>query len=411
MEKQTPEAAINYASLYPEAEKYVEDYIARHHRPELLYHNLEHTRNVTAVARKLGEFYRLSAEDLAIVSVAALFHDTGYPEGYENHEERGARLATTWLEQKKVSPAFIRAVTDCILSTQLPQKPAGLLQQILCDADLAHFAANDFWDRSKLLRKEINSVKHLKLGKDEWNRATLQLLETHHYWTGYCREQLQKGKERNAKKLRKKIAEAELRQNPITALIESHNPTPLQGKLKEGAEERPERTIQTMFRITSGNSQRLSDQADTKAHIMISVNSIIISVLLSVLVRRMDEHAELTVPVIMILVVNLVTIVFSILATRPNIPGGTFSEADVLQKRVNLLFFGNFYRMSFEDYSQGMTQVMNDKDFLDTSLLRDVYSQGIILGRKYRMLKVAYNVFMYGLIVSTIVFFIAARWQ
>lgn len=167
------------------------------------------------------------------------------------------------------------------------------------------------------------------------------------------------------------------------------------------------RGIDTVFRIASNNNQRLSSQADSKAHIMITVNSIIISVLLSLLLRKIEDHQNLAIPSIILLSVNLVTIIFSILATRPHIPPGTFTKADLDEKRVNLLFFGNFYNMSIEDYAEGMWQMMGDRDFLYGSLVRDVYYQGIALGRKFKWLRVSYNVFMFGLIISVIAFVFA----
>jgi hypothetical protein len=173
----------------------------------------------------------------------------------------------------------------------------------------------------------------------------------------------------------------------------------------------PERTIETMFRITSTNSQRLSTQADTKAHILISVNAIVISVLLSVVIRRMDEYTYFTIPVIILLIVNLVTIIFSILATRPNIPKGIFSENDLKQNKVNLLFFGNFFKMNFDDYCKSMLQVMGDRQFLYLNLLRNLHEQAVVLGRKYRMLKKAYNFFMFGLIIAVIAFLIASGYS
>jgi hypothetical protein len=163
-----------------------------------------------------------------------------------------------------------------------------------------------------------------------------------------------------------------------------------------------------MFRISSNNHQRLSDMADNKAHIMITTTSIIISVLLSVLVRKLEDNAYLILPTMMLLTVCMVTMVFSILSTRPTIPAGTFTQHDIDAKSVNLLFFGNFYRMSFNEYSQGMQTMMNDRDFLYGSLTKDVYSQGVVLGRKYRLLRVAYNVFMFGIVISVVAFVIAS---
>jgi hypothetical protein len=100
--------------------------------------------------------------------------------------------------------------------------------------------------------------------------------------------------------------------------------------------------------------------------------------------------------------------VFSILATRPNISQGTFTQQEIEEKNVNLLFFGNFYRMDFDDYRAGMITLINDNEFLYGSLIRDVYAQGIVLGRKYRLLRASYNVFMFGLVISVIAFVISS---
>ena len=114
------------------------------------------------------------------------------------------------------------------------------------------------------------------------------------------------------------------------------------------------------------------------------------------------------IPTSILLSVCVITMVFSILATRPTLPEGTFTQADIDSRKVNLLFFGNFYRMNFDDYDAGMRQMMNDRDFLYGSLTRDVYSQGIVLGKKYSLLRKGYTVFMYGIIASVIAFFIAS---
>jgi hypothetical protein len=99
--------------------------------------------------------------------------------------------------------------------------------------------------------------------------------------------------------------------------------------------------------------------------------------------------------------------VFCILATRPSLPSGNPSHEDILQKKVNLLFFGNFYKMSFSEYDMGMKQMMNDRDYLYGSLIKDLYSQGRVLGRKYRLLRVGYNVFMFGIVASVLAFVVA----
>ncbi len=165
-----------------------------------------------------------------------------------------------------------------------------------------------------------------------------------------------------------------------------------------------------MFRATSANSQRLSVQADNKAHILISVNTILIPLILGVVVAKSNAYPKLPlIPVVMLLLVNLVTIIFSVLATRPNVAETKFNESDFRQNKVNLLFFGNFFTMDFDRYCDYMLNIMSDKQSLYITMLRNLYEQGIVLGKKYRMLKVAYNVFMYGLVVSVIVFLIAYK--
>ena len=203
--------------------------------------------------------------------------------------------------------------------------------------------------------------------------------------------------------------------DPVEKLVRKHllveereEGPPTAEKGKKPKKKDPGRGIDTVFRITSNNNQRLSSQADSKAHILIQVNSIIISVLLSLLLRKIEDHTNLAIPAVILLTVNLVTIIFSILATRPHIPPGKFTRADLEEKKVNLLFFGNFYKMSLEEYAGGMLQLLEDRDFLYGSLIRDVYYQGIALGKKYRWLRLSYNVFMYGLIASVISFLIAA---
>jgi hypothetical protein len=178
--------------------------------------------------------------------------------------------------------------------------------------------------------------------------------------------------------------------------------------VKKNKLEKPDKGIETMFRISSSNHQRLSDMADNKAHIMITVNSIILSAIISLLLRRLSDYEYMIIPTFIMLSISLLAMTFSILATRPSIPDGTFLRTDVDNKKVNLLFFGNYYKMGLDDYSYGMTKMMEDKEFLYGTLIKDVYSQGVVLGKKYRLLRIAYNIFMFGLIASVLAFIIAS---
>ena len=403
---------MNYNHRLDKVKHHIQHFFESRELPQLTYHNFAHTESVVFNAFKIAKHYELDDKETFIVVTAAWFHDTGYCTGEgTGHERRGAELAAAFLQSEEINEEVIVQVKGCIIATIWPQNPQNLLQQIVCDADVFHFGTTGFSDWNKLVRREAALRSGKKMDKSEWRKNTIALLESHHYHTDYCRELLDKQKQKNIDKLKNKDAdtdadEAEL--SPNVAEPPHYAVEPEGAELKKPKSDRPDKGIETMFRISSNNHQRLSDMADNKAHIMITTTSIIISVLLSILIRKLEDNAYLIIPTLLLLTVCMVTMVFSILSTRPSIPRGTFTQEDIDTKNVNLLFFGNFYRMSFNEYSNGMQRMMNDREFLYGSLTKDVYSQGVVLGRKYRLLRIAYNVFMFGIVVSVLAFLIAS---
>jgi predicted metal-dependent HD superfamily phosphohydrolase len=395
-----------------------------------IYHNLSHTQSVVKAATQIANHYQLNEKDFFIVTTAAWFHDAGYFADSKNHEKKGAEMAATFLRNNSVDEETIRVIGNCILATRIPQKPNTKLEEIVCDADLFHLGTDDFPENNKLMRKEAEAKKGMAISKDEWRKGTIRLFEMHHYFTDYCQLLLNDKKKETLGKMKSKAAEKEVTTKDIPSQSKKINQPeekaaviplipvgddinipvpeiPLLKKKKEEKVKRPERGIETMFRITSGNNQRLSDMADNKAHIMITVNSIILSAIIGLLLKKLEENVFLRLPTYLILAVSVLTIIFSIIATRPSLPPGRFTQSDIDEKKVNLLFFGNFYRMNLTDYTSGMLQVMSDRDFLYGTLIKDVYSQGVVLGRKFRLLRISYNIFMYGLIASVLAFVVA----
>jgi hypothetical protein len=162
-----------------------------------------------------------------------------------------------------------------------------------------------------------------------------------------------------------------------------------------------------MFRAGARTHINLSSMADSKANIMLSINAVIISVTLSVLLPKLDSNTHLILPTIVLLATCVLSIIFATLSTKPKVTRGRFSKEDIEKKRSNLLFFGNFHKMQLEDYEWGMTEMMKDDNFLYGSLSRDLYFLGKVLAEKYRYLRVCYTIFMYGLIASVLAFGIA----
>ncbi|WP_316798262.1 Pycsar system effector family protein [Pedobacter frigidisoli] len=398
---------MNYKQLQEDAENYVTDYFHTHHDPRLVYHNLEHTNEVVAAARQIANHYQLNEKDFFTVTVAAYFHDTGYFEDLVNHEQKGAELADGFLAEHQIDQEIRNQVKQSILTTKIPQSPKNQIDKILCDADLFHLGLADFRKKGKLMHKEAELLYKKDINKQEWRRRDIQFMETHHYHTDYAILLLNDQKQDNISKLKSKLT---VQEEISVEQEEPKNfaPAVVQGKKnKKEKNGRPDKGIETMFRITSANNQRLSDMADNKAHILITVNSIMLSLIVSLLLRRLEDHGNLIIPTFILLIVSLTCVVVSILSTRPSIPKGEFTKEDMDNKKVNLLFFGNFYKMSLPSYTEGMIKVMNDTDFLYGTLITDVYSQGVVLGRKYKLIRLAYNIFMWGLIAAVFAFVIA----
>jgi predicted metal-dependent HD superfamily phosphohydrolase len=399
---------MNYDLLIKQTEDFVKKYMREHGNPVLPYHNLLHTQHIVSVTNKIAKHYALTDKEFFIVISAAWFLHSGHYKDILHPEEASTKMAEEFLKNSGVEEETINAIKKCILATKIPKAPDTLLEKIICDGDSFYIGTEKFSEYNKLKRKEFELRNNINIDKDDWRKSTIQFFEGHQYYTDYGKEHLNKNKMENLQKLKKKDPLLTSPGNPGSALAGQTETIEKSDKNKKNEMNSPERTIETMFRITSSNSQRLSEQADTKANILISVNAIITSVLLTVIVRRMDEYPRFIIPVLILLFVNLVTIIFSILATRPNIPNGIFTQTDFKQNKVNLLFFGNFFKMGFDDYSKSMLQVMSDRQSLYLNLLRNLHEQGVVLGRKYKMLKTAYNIFMFGLILSVIAFLIAS---
>jgi predicted metal-dependent HD superfamily phosphohydrolase len=402
----TYQSYMNYKVLLEQIAHHVLSIFDEHpHHHELHYHNKAHTQFVVDSAIQIANHYQLGDSDFFIVIAAAWFHDTGYSKSRKGHEDESVKIADAYLKNAGVDADTVNKINQCILATRMPQDPKDQLEQIICDADMFHLGQDSFIEKSKELRKEINASGKTDISKEEWRLQSIQFLQQHHYFTDYCNLLLNDKKKQNLEKL-----ESQLHDKDAVYDMSDDSPFPDKTDRPEHTKKNkdtPERGIETMFRITSGNNQRLSDMADGKAHILITVNSIILSAIISLVLRKLDTSSFLIIPTFMLLAVSMMSIIFSILATRPSIPAGVYSAEDIEAKKVNLLFFGNFYKMKLDDYSVGMHKVMGDKDLLYSTLIMDVYSQGVVLGRKYHQLRVAYNIFMFGLIAAVLAFIIA----
>jgi predicted metal-dependent HD superfamily phosphohydrolase len=153
------------------------------------YHNFEHAKAVAGASKAIGKACRLSAEDLEDVILAAWFHDAGYVEAIEGHEERSVEIASAFLAEEHHPPKRIAKAAGCIRATKMPQKPKTLVEEVLCDADISHLAARDYLDVSERIRLEIEHRMGRKLGDAEWLSMNTRFVAGHRFHTECARSQ------------------------------------------------------------------------------------------------------------------------------------------------------------------------------------------------------------------------------
>jgi len=379
-----------------------EDILRNKISPKLVYHSIDHTRAVVKAFLEIGQASNLSEKELELGLMAAWFHDTGYTETTPFHEQKSIEIFNEKISDEDFTPAEVSIINELIQGTRVPQTPTTMLGKVLCDADLHHLGTDQFFEQAELLKKEVENEADRSIKKEMWNVDSYYFLKGHQFFTPYAKKTFGPKEEENLIELRSKIKEFTKQDKVIKGLevkLEKLNAKLLQ---------KPSRGIETMFRITSRNHLQLSSMADSKANIMISINTIVISVVLSTSTGKIAEYPHLLMPVIVLSLVCLTTIVLAVLATRPIVSKGTFLKEDILNKKTNLLFFGNFHGMDIEDYQWGVSEMMKDADYLYSSLTRDVFFLGKVLGRKYRILRYAYTTFMIGFVVSILLFIISA---
>jgi len=366
-----------------------------------VYHNVEHTAEVVEGCEEIALGSRVSKGDLELLLLAAWFHDTGYTEAIDGHEEVSVDIARRFLIEHDYPQSRLDQVAELILATRIASQPKTLLEKVIRDADMIHTGRKSFFEKSDLLRLELERRNGRSYTQVEWLTTSLEFIARNQFLTEYARDEYGKRREKNLLALQEMVREAETSQAEVMEKLEQKKG---RAASKEEKERRPERGIETMFRVVPSNHLNLSAIADNKANLMLSTNSIIVSIVFGLLISKLDTNPHLVIPTFLLLGVCITAIVFAILATRPKVTSGTFTRQDIKERKVNLLFFGNFHSVSLEDFEWGMNEMMRDREYLYGSMIKDLYYLGKVLERKYRYLRLCYNVFMYGLIASVVAF-------
>ena len=260
----------------------------------IIYHNFPHTLRVVEKLQELIKGEEVNKEEALLLNIAAWFHDAGFVKGANNHEESGVAIAKKFIGDR-ISEEDFSIVERLILSTKMGAKPTNKLERIIKDADCSHLASKSFNQTSDLLKEELRLTGTADHSDLDWKRGNIKFLTNHQFYNNYAIENWQEKKQSNLldifKSVKKLEKERKVNKQKKKALKE-----------KELKAELPEKGIETMFRVTLRNHNKLSQIADTKANILLSVNAILISIALSSLVPRLDNpsNAHLIIPTVIL---------------------------------------------------------------------------------------------------------------
>lgn len=187
----------NFQHIYKKVMSKLESNLA----PWLKYHSSEHTKYVLAKAILIADKEGISGEELCLLKIAALYHDTGFMISPKNHEAISCEIAKKELKEFGLKSDEISTICGMILATKIPQQPTNKLERIIADADLEYLGTDRFIEFGNRLYEELlHEIPDLNL--EQWNEIQYNFISKHHYHTDFCKQHRKQKKLENLEMLK-----------------------------------------------------------------------------------------------------------------------------------------------------------------------------------------------------------------
>jgi len=171
-----------YDKLITDAKKYVNSILMP--LENYYYHQYEHALDVMIRSIYLAQKEGLNDDETEILALAGLFHDTGFTIKYDDNEYVWAKIAQNFLKSKLYPPDKIELVEKVIIATNpLYTEPKNIYEKIIKDADLDNIWREDFFDKWEKLKKELETIKKIKIKDPDWHHSSLDFLWNHKFYT------------------------------------------------------------------------------------------------------------------------------------------------------------------------------------------------------------------------------------
>lgn len=372
------------------------------HEARRIFHTYPHAMTTVDRVAEIARAEGINGEDLEVALLAACFLHTGYLFDRQEWTSYSLREARRFLAGEEFPKEKQNRVAQCLHAGSGAHPPADDAQRLLVDARQLTDLIEGFADRNPLLKLEIEFLSQQTYDHLDWARYQLQELLNVRLHTAYARNRYQEELSRLI--LRQKEAVEKTERKLRNALP----PPPPERPFTQLETDAPVRGAQTFFRANYRNHINLSAIADNKANIMISVNAILISVLITFLSYRNigETQPKVLLPVVIFLVTGLASLIFAVLSARPKVTSQHRPDLTPEEKRRQVVFFGNFVHLDLEEYEQAVDDMFRDSELLYGNLTRDLYFLGKVLDKKYRYLSASYNIFMIGFVATVVSFLI-----
>jgi predicted metal-dependent HD superfamily phosphohydrolase len=174
--------------------------------PNYYYHSINHTKDVVNAVERIALLEGVTDESLFLLKTAAILHDAGFIERYDNNEEIGAIMAAEILPKYGYTEQHIKTIVELIHVTEIPHKPLNKIQEIICDADLDYLGRDDFDEIADKLRRELREMGKIQSDR-QWDEIQVKFLNQHQYFTQTAKELRQEKKEINIQKVMQRLEE------------------------------------------------------------------------------------------------------------------------------------------------------------------------------------------------------------
>jgi tetratricopeptide (TPR) repeat protein len=392
--------------LVSEAKDYVKELFLNNKNELLLFHNIGYINKAVNYANQICEMEKVGKDDRETILVSAWLFSTGFLFDYIDFKKQSIRIAHEFLKARKVNAEKSEAILMTIETVLHNKQHENICGEILYDASEFYVAIDEFLLWVKYHRQERNYFLKPKLTKRSFWQTVETYLNEHEFCTRSGKALFSEGKGKNLGKI-KFLLKQELKQQLPTdnrMIIEDLKEEIRQINQKVEKRLSSTRGFDTLYRITARNQITLSGLADNKASILISLNTLIVSAVITFVFVYSNEFRNMMVPSFITIGFSMLSITLAIIAARPKINPGVFSMDDFHEKKAHLLFYGNFFKVNYGDYEAALKAMLEDQDLLLSNLTRDQYTLGKILGVKFRLLNISFTVFLIGFVLSTLSF-------